>query len=86
MKRDAQSACEVVQIRESCEFRLVAREVGAMDADGLRAYLSKDNLTPTKTASKYWYQVSGATQCAASMGECEFMSMNKQPEQQLAKK
>src|SRR3990167_5794002 len=38
------------------------------DGSDMEAYLSKDNLTPTKTASKYWYQVSGATQCAGGFG------------------
>lgn len=56
------------------------------DGSDMEAYLSKDNLTPSKMASKYWYQVSGASQCAASMAECEFGAIGKPAEAQLAKK
>lgn len=43
------------------------------DANGsnLAAYLAKTHFTP-KNLNPYWYQVSGALQCAASMTQCQF--------------
>lgn len=55
------------------------------EGSALEAYLAKDNFFPNKT--NYWYQVSGATQCAAGMDKCNFSHHPlMQQQQQLAKK
>jgi hypothetical protein len=50
----------------------------------LEAYLAKDNFIP-KNTKNYWYEVSGAMQCAAGTTECEFQRLRLK-HQQLAKK
>lgn len=50
----------------------------------LEAYLAKDNFIPNST-NKYWYQVSGAKQCAAGMDKCKFTG-HSLLQQQLARK
>ena len=48
----------------------------------LEAYLSRENQKPIDK-TKFWYKVTGATHCAASLNECTFSSGN--PVSQLAK-
>jgi len=40
----------------------------------MEAYFAKESAMPAKS-SKYWYQVSGMMQCAASAEQCQFQNL-----------
>lgn len=53
----------------------------------LEAYLAKDNFTPPqKDRKNFWYQVSGAMQCAAGKNKCQFAESQPFAKHQLAKR
>jgi hypothetical protein len=52
------------------------------NGSNLEAYFAKENILAIKP-SKYWYQVTGLTQCAASAERCEFQALPEM-QQQLA--
>jgi len=54
------------------------------DGSELEAYLSKQNFLPINNKD-FWYQVSGATHCAAGMDKCEF-KINPAQDAKLARK